>query len=104
MGPILLFMRKKRRLAWLRGATPRWYFLLAAPAGLLVGAAIAVAVIYMPIPQWPTLPHSPTQSPEAQQQPGPTALPEPEPQPAPLPIARTFRLCFTGGGTNCVVD
>jgi micrococcal nuclease len=78
MGEIFPFRRKKDRMAWLQGVTPRkrkWPFPPATAAvGLVIGIGMAVAAIYFPIPT-----HSPA-------------------------TAQTFSLCYTGGGTNCVVD
>ncbi|HKQ11398.1 MAG TPA: thermonuclease family protein [Rhizomicrobium sp.] len=84
MGDIIPFWRKKRRLNWIEGVTPRkkrsWRIPPAMPGGLVVAALIGM-VIWLPpdpsqlgrfIPDWLS--------------PG------------------YFRLCHIGGGWNCVVD
>jgi len=89
MGSIFPFRCRKRRFEWLQGITTKkrlWSIPLAAPLGLVVGIAVAVAAIYLPMPQWPTWHMGPAS------QSGSTETP------------RIFGLCFTGGGTNCVVD
>jgi endonuclease YncB( thermonuclease family) len=76
-------MRKKRRLDWLQGVTPRKRrpsIPKAVPLVLATGALMTIAVISLPIPQW------------LHRSPGPGQH------------SHWFWLCFTGGGWNCVVD
>lgn len=57
--------------------------------GLILGAALGLALPYLNLPALPGL----------------SALPSPrEPAPATLHESSHFDLCYTGGGYNCVVD
>src|SRR5437868_3776006 len=85
MGRFLKFRRKpKGSLDWLEGVTPKKQtrVLPVAVAGLIAGAAIAGAAIYLP-----------TSTSSLQ-----TIRLRPSSQ------SVHFSLCYTGGGTNCVVD
>ena len=76
--------RRRKRLNWLQGITPRmrsWRFPVTAAAGLVVGVLMAVVAIWLP--------------------------PDPSQLGRIIPgrlSPEYFGLCHTGGGYNCVVD
>jgi len=83
VGNIIPFVRRKKRMSWLQGVTPRkpkWPIPFAASVGLTMGLGMAASAIFLP------------SAPRFHSSSGSNAP------------THSFGLCFTGGGTNCVVD
>ena len=83
MDKNIIPFRRKKRLDWLEGVTPR-KFPVTAVVGLAMGIGMALVAIFLPPSQMLNL--------------------IPALAPTPPQGTKQFSLCFTGGGTNCVVD